>query len=165
MRSTHAVMSGLVVAGLLVLAPVPADAGDLVSPTTLEVHKEVVGPGPSGPYTIDVDCPGADEVPDDPFELAAGESQEVLVTNIDESVTCTVTETVTQGATVTYACTAGFRAGCVDGQSIIFGAEASGSITVTNTFPEPEPEPVPDPEPEPAAAAAGVVAARPAFTG
>jgi hypothetical protein len=56
MRKIYVVMSGFAVAGLLVLTPVPADAVDTVSPTTLEVHKEVVGPGPSGPYTIDVDC-------------------------------------------------------------------------------------------------------------
>jgi hypothetical protein len=161
MRKIYFVMSGLAVAGLLVLTPVPAGAGGDADPTTLEVHKEVVGPGPTGPYTIDVDCPGADEAPDAPFELAAGESQEVLITNIDESVTCTVTETVTQGATVTYACTAGFRAGCADSQTIIFGAESSGSITVTNTFPEPEPDP--DPEAEPATA--GPIEAAPTYTG
>jgi hypothetical protein len=100
--------------------------------------------------------------------------------------TCKVTETVDGGAsTVSYKCVvppllngnAGSQAfepaECIDNQTVGFGQlmaadetaddkiiGASATVTVTNTF-----EPEPEPEPETAPAAAGVVAARPAFTG
>ena len=153
MRKSTTVMSGLAVAGLLVFAPVPAEAG---GDAQIEVFKEVVGPGPSGPYTIVVDCSSAD--PFLPFDLADGDSQVIVLGNIVEPVTCNVTETVTQGAQVTYACAAGnAQATCVDSQNITFSPEGTGGITITNTFAEPEPDAQP--------AAAEAVPAAPTFTG
>jgi hypothetical protein len=98
--------------------------------------------------------------------------------------TCIVTEIVDGGAsTVSYKCVetplpngnAGSQnvepAECIDDQTVGFGQTmaadetadyeiigAEATVTVTNTF-------EPEPEPETAPAAAGVVAARPAFTG
>jgi hypothetical protein len=107
---------------------------------------------------------------------------------------CTAVETVTHGAAVSYACAVPdpvvtpvaptvnghVLARCNGDQTVEFGgitadegdsAEpeleihgAEGTVTVTNTFEEPPPV-EPPPATAPAAAQAGVVAARPTFTG
>jgi hypothetical protein len=139
-------------------------------------------------FEIEVDCsPQLDEssdatvngVPDpDPVTLefdAQGAPLGPEMVPVDLFQVCKVTETVDGGATVSYACEVGSapngavpqpqpveQVDCVDNQTVVFGevSGAEGTVTVTNTF-----EPEPEPEPEPEAAAAGVVAARPAFTG
>jgi hypothetical protein len=106
---------------------------------------------------------------------------------------CTAVETVSHGATVSYACdvpdgvtpvapaeNGHVLARCIGDQTVEFGGIAAdegdsaepeleipgaeGTVTVTNTFEEPPPV-EPPPATAPAAAQAGVVAARPTFTG
>ena len=141
------VIGGLAIAGLLTLAPTPAYAGDSAD---FDVTKTVVGPGPIGPYTIEVTCTGNDTTPTpSSFELNDGESQAVALDNTP--TTCTVTETATQGATVSYACGNTTLATCDDDQTVTFdNGVATAQVDITNTFTTPAPAPV---------------EAQPAFTG
>ena len=150
-------VAGFAIAALLVLAPILADAGG--ADATLDVTKTVVGLGPTGPYTIQVTCTGADTTPDPgSFDLNDGESQVVLVDSTPS--VCTVTETGTQSAsTVSYACgISGGAATCDDDQTVTYSEGGSRArVDITNTFPEPEPEAEP--------AVAEPVEAAPTFTG
>lgn len=168
--------------GALVLVAVvglfaPADAGN---GNYVVVDKVVDGPAPEGTvFEIEVDCSplnGANAnapIDPDPVTLefdANGAPLGADKVSANAGELCTVTETVTGGATVGYACDVPpitidaaepeFIAPveCVDDQTVAFqdvtGAE--GTVTVTNTF---------APPPAAEAAPAGVVAARPAFTG
>ncbi len=150
------VVGGFAIAGLLTLAPIPAGAGTTQS--ILTVTKTVVGPGPTGPYTIVVACTEAppDSVDPSSFDLNDGESRPVVINGT--TTTCTVTETGTQGAsTVSYACSA--RAvvdvtnTCDDDQTVTFGdtGDPRAQVDITNTFVAPAP--------------AAAVPAAPTFTG
>ena len=90
------------------------------------------------------------------FDLNDGGSKTVTIINVAQN-TCTVTETGTQGAAVSYACTPISETTCDGDQSVTFNFSGSARIDITNTFPEPEPEPEP--------AAAEPVEAAPTFTG
>jgi len=182
-RTTAAALGALALVATLGVFT-PADAGQGSNVNFVRVDKVVDGPVPEGTvFEVEVDCSATSGVPPTLKFDAAGvplNSNTVFASIVD---TCTVTETVTGGATVSYACQvdqgndAGPRnvaepaepswvAECTDSQTVDFG-EVSGEtvvITVTNTF-EPEPEPEPEREPEQEAAPAGVVAARPTFTG
>ena len=145
-----------VVVGNVVAGPVPAgtvfEIAVLCSPTNGVNHADPAG---TGPVILKFDANG------DP-----------LGTNMVSATlfeTCKVTETVTGGAKVSYACQiseptngagpdADLDASCVDDQTVAFGEvnDAEGTVTVTNTFAE-----AADAEP----AAAEVVQAEPTFTG
>ena len=150
-------IGGFALAGLLTLAPIPADAGN---PTPFTVTKTVVGPGPAGPYAIKVTCVGADTTPDPAsFDLNGGGSQVVIIDQAG-GTTCSVAEMGTQGAsTVSFACMAFGNAQCDDDQTVTFSSfESSAEVDITNTFAAPTPAPTPAPAPAP-------VEAQPAFTG
>jgi hypothetical protein len=157
-----------------------ADAGN---GNYVVVEKVVDGPVPEGTvFEIEVDCSPTNGVPPtvasdpDPVTLtfdANGDPLDADRVGATPFQTCTVTETVTGGATVGYACAveqvmngaapdAAPGASCLDDQTVVFedvvGAE--GTVMVTNTF-----EPELEAQPDSAARAPGVVAARPAFTG
>ncbi len=158
-----------------------------VDDNTVVVEKVVDGPVPPGAvFEVEVTCQGL------PNGDAATEGVGVEIFRFDENGdpigvnslslgqgnVCTVVETVTNGASVSYACDTrvvnGIPAGaegpppapvfveCVDSQTVHFydisGAEAT--FTVTNTFEEPPP-----PDVAPDDVAADVVAATPPFTG
>jgi hypothetical protein len=186
MRIRNAVVASVAVIALVALGLFgTAGAGPDEKPSnTFTVEKVVVGPVPEGAvFEVEVTCedafgPQADAAPQGAPDVtikfdATGAPIGSNTVKIGAGFDCTATETVTNGATVTYGCNASAPADeaasangdfdpvkCLDDQTVhfddIIGAE--GTITVTNTF-------EPEPEPETAPAAAGVVAARPAFTG
>ena len=140
------------IAAVLALTVAQVHAG---GQDALTVSKTVEGPGPDGPYAIQVFCTNNIIANPDTFELDDGETQ---VVNLSGSTTvCTVTETGTRGADVAYECTnAAGTADCLDDQSVDIGGElGTVDVNITNVFLEPEPRP----------AAADVVRAEPAFTG
>ena len=141
------VIGGFAIAGLLTLAPIPADAG---APHSLDVTKTVVGPGPTGPYAIEVVCTGFGDPSPSSFDLNDGESQPVALSAND--TTCTVTETGTQGAAVSYACGNTTNATCDTNQTVTVNPAGNAQIDITNTFATPAPAPAP-------------VEAQPTFTG
>lgn len=168
----------------------PAGAGGGAE-NEVVVEKVVAGPVPAGAqFEVEVSCLNQDNGHGEPTvttltfdETGAPVGVNSVVLN-PASATCTVTETVTNGATVSYACSVqmtpvtppsdadsngadaqgGDPVACLDDQTVQFVDIdlAVGTVTVTNTFPE---EPEPEAEADAAAAPAGVVAATPTFTG
>lgn len=125
-----AVVAALTVVAALVVTATPAQAGD---GNQAGARKVVVGPGPDGPYSFQLDCGGALSN----FTLNNGESDGGFVPGLS----CTITETDDLGAdSVSYTCEViSGPATCV-GQTATFPAGAAPSIvewTVTNTFNEP----------------------------
>lgn len=160
MRRGGRVLLGLfvLVSGTVALAMTagPAAAG---RPPRVTVTKVVEGAVPPGAqFVVDVDCEGADVQPSAQLTFTGSGSQTVEV--IDSGVTCTVTETSTSGAAVSYACEITSNAGggdsaCTGGNAVFFETGAvDATITVTNDF---------RPPPEPPAAEAVLAPAR--FTG
>ena len=142
------VFGGFAIAGLLTLAPTPAGAGGT---SVIEVTKTVEGPGSTGPYAIEVSCSVATSVTPMSFELNDGESQDVVIV---DGLTCTVEETGTQGAAVSYVCTPVNETTCDDDQTVRFTTGSGmAEVDITNTFTEAEP------------ASAEPVEAAPTFTG
>jgi hypothetical protein len=165
---------------------------------TFTVDKVVVGPVPDGAvFEVEVTCEsihmveeaaGAAGVPvPAPVTMTFDDNGDPLDANmvsVPPGAKCHATETVANGAAVSYACVATppvvepwvtddsatpaepEPVECTDDQTVEFHyiAGATGTVTVTNTFEEPPPV-EPPPAAAPAAAQTGVVAARPAFTG
>jgi Domain of unknown function (DUF5979) len=161
MRRGGRVLLGLVVlvsaTTALAVTAGPAAAG---RPPRVTVTKVVEGPAPPGAqYVVDVDCEGADIQPSSQLTFTGSGSQTVEV--MDSGVTCTVTETATSGAAVSYGCEITSNAGgsdsaCTGGNTVFFETGAvDATITVTNDF---------RPPPEPAAAAEPIEAVA-RFTG
>jgi hypothetical protein len=163
----------------------PAEAGFTPEVNGFTVEKVVDGPVPEGAvFEVEVTCtsifnsaPTADPGPTTVKFDATGAPLTENTILAEAGYECTAVETVTNGATVSYACEATAPVNgaepeqpgndfvpvqCTDDQTVVFDdiLGAQGTVTVTNTF-----EPEPEPEPEPEAAPAGVVAARPTFTG
>jgi hypothetical protein len=157
--------------------------GPVPEGTVFEIEVDCTPSAPVG----SPEAEATPSVPDpDPVTLKFDANGDPLGTDMVSAPrygTCKVTETVDGGAsTVSYKCAvpplASGNAGsqafesveCIDDQTVGFGQlmaadgtadyeiGAEATVTVTNTF-------EPEPEPETAPAAAGVVAARPAFTG
>jgi hypothetical protein len=190
MRIRNAVAASAAVIALVALGLLgTADAGPDEKPSnTFTVEKVVVGPVPEGAvFEVEVTCESiqygtdaAAQLVPEPVTVKFDASGLPLGSNmvaIGPGAECTATETVTNGATVTYECEASAPAGdgavpngngdfveCLDDQTVHFGmvVRAEGTITVTNTFEEEPPPPAVEPA---AAAPAGVVAATPTFTG
>src|SRR5262245_19108873 len=150
---------------------------------TFTVEKVVNGPVPDGAvFEVEVNCTSPDSAAEGTSTTMQFDedgnplgSNSVLVVFF---TTCTATETVTNGAEVTYACEVsqmissggdeGSQVECVDDQTVFFGdiVLATGTITVTNTFEEePPPPPPPPPDVEPDQDLPDVVDATPPFTG
>lgn len=159
---------------------------------TFIVEKVVVGPVPADAvFDVQVTCErvlnGANAAPaatpsTQTFQFDAnGAPIGANTVAVPDGTECTAVETVTNGAAVTYACAveaptdaapdAAGGAGngqvlveCTDDQTVLFHqvADAEGTVTVTNTFEEVIAD---DVAPAADAAPAGVVAARPSFTG
>ena len=138
----------LAVAFVLGMSVIPAGAGDLpIQP--IHVVKVVEGPVPEG-TTFDVhvvceDGQGGTEVDETVTFPATGGEQ--VVGGGGASLTCTLEETVTGGATsVAFACDPFENVTCLaDGTGFTFSSDfAEVTVTVTNTFATP-PEPVAEP--------------------
>jgi Domain of unknown function (DUF5979) len=153
------VMSGPVA---IAITATPASAG---LPLELTVTKLVQGPAPPGAqYLVDIDCEDVDVQPSSQLTFTGPGSQTVEVSG--GGITCTVVESVTSGATVTYACEVTEpedETACESDNAVFYdpgGGEAAATITVTNRFlPEPPPPgpsvaPVEPPAAEPVTAAA-----------
>jgi hypothetical protein len=162
MRRTILVLM-TVLGASVALAP-SASPGVVVGSQTITVTKTVEGPGPIGPYEIDVSCvplngagPGeaAPQVVSQLTMLVDGESATLDVSFSSE---CTVTEFVDQGAaSVVYACTPGSQTVCTTDNTVEFTSDvADAQVDITNIFP---------PDDTGAAAPDQVVRAAPAFTG
>jgi hypothetical protein len=141
----------------------------------ITVTKVVKGPVPAGTtFTVSVQCTGGSFKGgpviitfDEHGTLTSGTN---VVDGLPATITCTATETVTGGATVTYACATegndetdqdGSSATCPSGATgnVIHFSDVigdSGTVQVTNTFTAP-----PTPPTEPAAE----VVVTPALTG
>lgn len=177
------------VAGVGVGLHSPAGAGtNGLLQNTLTVVKVVEGPVPAGAvFEVEVDCEPLATSP-------ASEGGSFTTLQFDENgdaigpdsvdvgpfTECTATETVTNGAAVSYACQVAGPvvksqpegpppplplAECTDDQSVTFYevVEAEGTITVTNTFEEePPPPPAVDDDDD---VIGDVVTATPSFTG
>jgi uncharacterized protein DUF5979 len=152
---------GRAMLGLLVLMSGPVAIAMTASPAsggtngTLTVTKTVDGTAPPGAqFVVDIDCGDATATPSQMTFTGSG-SQAAIVSSGGGSFdfTCTVVESATAGATVTYACDVTSNpdtATCQSDNSVQFEATPSAAtITVTNSFPPP-----PSPPPEPGAAAA-----------
>lgn len=103
------------------------------------VRKVVEGPGPSGPYTFELECTinGGEPFPLDPedasFTLSHGESRTITVLH---GVECTVVETnVPLGATVTVTDSDHTTAGGATDGTVVATAAEDAEIVVTNSFP------------------------------
>ncbi|HMG26543.1 MAG TPA: DUF5979 domain-containing protein [Acidimicrobiia bacterium] len=113
---------------------------------------------PGAEYVVDIDCEGSDIQPSSQLTFTGPGSQTVEV--MDSGITCTVVESATSGAAVSYACEITSNAGggnsaCTGGNAVFFETGAvDATITVTNDF---------RPPPEPAAAQPVEAVAR--FTG
>jgi hypothetical protein len=171
-------MKKILVLGVLVLAvpllnAAPSGAGDGFV-RFIEIEKVVVGPGSSGPYTLTGVCT---VTPGGSSPISDGEVIEIGIQNA-QSDTCTITETETLGATVTYSCTElpfGDEGATCDGDNTVsWEGDLTGAvhITVTNTFEEPTTTTTGPTSTTgattttaQAAAAAAVTAAVPTFTG
>ena len=171
---TVAIVVAVTAAGLL------TPAASQSQQNTFTVVKVVEGPVPAGAvFEVTVDCePTLSSPATEGFEPQTFQFDETGDPIGDNSVEvglfvdCTAEETVTNGATVSYACevdSPNFDAPegpspfvpveCIDDQTVHFDEvlAASGTITVTNLFEE---EPPPPPE-----VVADVVTATPPFTG
>lgn len=129
----------------LALAASPAGAG---KPPELTVTKVVDGTAPPGAqYVVEIDCEGADIQPSSQLTFTGAGSQTVQV--FDSGVTCTVVESATSGAAVSYACEITNNAGggdsaCTADNAVFFETGAvDTTITVTNTFAPPPAPPEP----------------------
>jgi hypothetical protein len=148
----------------LVMTATPASAGKA---PLLTVSKVVDGTAPPGAqYVVDITCDGGATA--SPNQMTFSGPGEDTATINSGSTTCTVTESQSAGAAVSYACEItgdpGGNSDCSGGQSVtIGGGGVEATITVTNTYTPPAgPEPPPTgPEPPPAEAVAGA----PLFTG
>ncbi|HEY3096430.1 MAG TPA: DUF5979 domain-containing protein, partial [Acidimicrobiia bacterium] len=135
-----------------------------LSAATLTVTKVVDGTAPPGAeWVVDIDCPDATMVTPAQMTFTGSGSQTATITNINATpVTCTVVESATAGASVTYACEVTDDKGnednaCVTENSVHYvSSAAAATITVTNTY-----VPAPGPPPAPGAAAAEPPAAEP----
>jgi hypothetical protein len=154
--------------GLVMLAGVftAANAGQVLE-NTVAVEKVVDGSAPPGTvFEIEVSCvsqavAGPPRIATLDFD-ANGDPLDTDTVPAQPQENCAVTETVTGGAAVIYACEVVTDAICFQDNVVEFGdvVEGVGTVTVTNTF-EPEPDTAPDTEARPS----GVVGARPSFTG
>jgi hypothetical protein len=147
-------------------AAIATTAGPAAAVTqSITVTKVVDGSAPpSAQYVVDIDCEGAEIVPSSQLTFTGPGSQTVSVLGAD--VTCTVVESVTAGASVTYACEVTSEVGdtaCVDDNAVSLQLGGGAIITVTNSHSPPAAPAAP--EPAPAAAAAEPVAAAARFTG
>ncbi len=149
------------------------------------VVKVVDGPVPAGSvFEVEVTCTSKESSPAEGFgstTMQFDENGDPIGANTITGgpfTNCTATETVTNGASVTYACSATFPSGspgapegapavCLDDQTVSFDniGGAEGTITVTNTFAEPPPPPPPVVDDDDDVVDDGVVTATPPFTG
>lgn len=154
-RAGRAVLSLLVLMTgpvAIVLAASPASAG--FTPR-LTVTKIVEGtPPPGAEWVVEVTCDGESGPP---REVTFTEPGSETLTIIGDG-TCTVVETVTAGATVTYACEVKVNpenAECTGDNQVTY-TEGSpfpeATVTVTNTYAPPAPPSPPEPAAPPAAA-------------
>jgi hypothetical protein len=129
----------LIGAALLLMPMAPIHAGQ--PSRFIEITKVVDGDGPSGPYTVEVDCDvnGVTEV-----DVDDGDTEIVAVQN-QTSDSCSVTETGDNGADdVGYDCTPGSlgdeAAECFADNVVRWDGDLTGDaeIVITNTF-DPEP--------------------------
>jgi hypothetical protein len=136
----------------LVLTASPASAG--FTPT-LTVTKVVEGtPPPGAEWVVDVTCTNN---PPAQFTFTEGESEELVLIG---PTSCTVVESSTAGATVTYACEVNVNpanATCDSDNEVTYTFTATNfpeaTVTVTNTYGPPVP-PTPPTPPTPAVAEA-----------
>jgi hypothetical protein len=112
-------------------------------PNELTITKVVDGPAPPGAeWVVDIDCEGAAIQPSSQLTFTGPGSETVQVFG---GVTCTVVETTTAGATVSYACEVtspdenpAFVASCVGDNEVDFEAGGhAATITVTNSYAAP----------------------------
>ncbi len=147
----------IVAAFVLGVSVIPAGAGDLLF-QPIHIAKVVEGPVPEGTeFEVEVSCENSNGPTIDETLTFPAEGGLETVGGGGSSVDCTVTETVTGGATtVAYECEAIEQVTCgADGQSFTFTSDvAEVQVTVTNTFAEPAPPPVAEP-----------LVVSPAFTG
>jgi hypothetical protein len=160
---------GRALLGLLVLMSGPAAIAMTATPAVagatsqLTVTKAVDGTAPpDAQFVVDIDCGSSTELPNQMTFTGPG-SQTATIIFAGPDATCTVVESVTAGASVTYACevTSG-NASCNDTtpNSVHYNAPFSAAtITVTNTF---LPAPAPSPEPGVGVRAGNPAAAPPA---
>jgi hypothetical protein len=169
-------------AAVLVAAWMPAANGGEVD-NSFTVVKEVVGPVPPGSvFEVEVECQNQGGAPDEGANGGTvtfdedGNPTSPNTLDVGLFTTCTATETVTNGAAVSYACAVSggdnapegdSQVACEDDQTVSFGEilGANGTITVTNTFEEEPPPPPPPPDVEPDDVVPDVVNATPPFTG
>jgi Domain of unknown function (DUF5979) len=149
-----------------VLTASPASAG--FTPK-LTVTKVVEGTAPPGAeWVVDIDC-GSTQVAPQQMTFTGPGSQSATVGGAG---TCTVVESGTSGATVTYACEVNVNpdhATCTSNNEVTYTFTATdfpeATVTVTNTYAPPAPPAPPAPTPPEAPAAAEPVAAAAQFTG
>jgi hypothetical protein len=148
----------LAAAFVLGVSVIPAGGGVPTVAQQIVITKVVEGPVPPGTeFEVEVACTDKDGPTIDETVAFPATGGTEIVTGGGASLTCTIEETVTGGATdVAYSCEPIVMAECViPGQSFTFSSdEAEVDITFTNTFPEPEPEPAAEP-----------LVVAPAFTG
>ena len=131
----------LLLSSSVVRSVIPAGAGDLIQP--IHIAKVVEGPVPDGTeFEVEVSCENPHGPTIDETLTFPAEGGLETVGGGGSSVDCTVTETVTGGATtVAYECEEIEQVTCgADGQSFTFTSDvAEVQVTVTNTFAEPAP--------------------------
>ena len=162
------VVAAVVVLAVAVLLPGPVDAGGEPEGNAFTVVKVVDGDAPADAvFEVTVTCDATTGSEADPALITPVLQFDANGTPIGDHMvivpqgrSCTATETVTNGASVSYACASGTssQVTCDGDQTIHFGdvEGAEGTITVTNTYADAAPAD---------AAPADVVAATPTFTG
>jgi hypothetical protein len=147
------------------VAATPASAGKA---PLLTVTKVVDGTAPPGAqYVVDITCDGGATASPNQMTFS-GPGEDTAAIN-SGSTTCTVTESQTAGAAVSYACEItgdpGGESECSGNQSVVIvGGGVEATITVTNTYAPPAPpEALPGEAAPPPPAVAVAAAAR--FTG
>src|SRR5262245_8627411 len=143
-RGGRALSSLLVLAAgpvAISIAAGPASAGEAPQ---LTVTKVVQGtPPPGAEFVVDIACDNATPSPAQVTFTGSG-SETVIIDSA--GATCTVTESGTAGAAVSYVCEitaspGGNNSLCTGNQSVFFGTGAVfATVTVTNDF-RPPPEP------------------------
>jgi hypothetical protein len=123
------------ITAICLLAPLtPAQAGGA---RYIQVEKVVTGTGSPGPFTIEVVC---DVTASETFDLSDGESDVIQIQN-QSSESCTVTETATLGADVSYMCEdtnqGDDAAECQGGNTVTWDGDLTGAavVVVTNDYP------------------------------
>jgi Domain of unknown function (DUF5979) len=161
---------GRALVGLVVLVSGPVASAITATPASagktplLTVTKVVNGTAPPGAqYVVDITCDGGATASPNQMIFSGPGSDDAAINS--GSTTCTVTESQSAGAAVSYACEItgdpGGNSACSGGHAVVIaGGGVQATITVTNTYAPPA-----GPEPPPAAPPAEAVATAPLFTG